>query len=450
MPNVDIHQGMDTSGSLRHQENTGGTPAQTRSERVLEQPNEPPLTEGHTSRNGEGRMDHPFKLTDIIPPTPHDSPLIGGYTPRSDEGRLQLEELIDICTTLSKRVTTLETELSSTKAVYHKAFITLTKKVKMLKTQLKKKRSRTIIHSSDEEEPSVDIEDSPKQGRMIKELDKDKYVNFKTAEPLKDDDATLAETLLNIKRISAKDKGKGIMQKTELPKKIKKIEMIQQLDKREDGVDKGDQRKEIDWNDPTVLRYHALQNRPFSKAKVRKNMCMYLKNQEGYKQSYFKGMKYEDIIPIFERVWDQVHTFIPKDFEIGKEVIKRAGFDLQQGSSKKQKLDEQTEEEVKAQGDSDQEVEQIKLYMRIIPNEEIAIDAIPLATKPSVIVEYKIVKEGKINTYHITRADGSTKIYTSMINLLVNIDKEDLETLWKLVKDKHGNTRPEEGYERVL
>nr|GEW08062.1 hypothetical protein [Tanacetum cinerariifolium] len=27
---------------------------------------------------------------------------------------------------------------------------------------------------------------------------------------------------------------------------------------------------------------------------------------------------------------------------------------------------------------------------------------------------------------------------------------EDLETLWKLVKDKHGNTRPEEDYERVL
>ncbi|GJY91761.1 hypothetical protein Tco_0507543 [Tanacetum coccineum] len=34
--------------------------------------------------------------------------------------------------------------------------------------------------------------------------------------------------------------------------------------------------------------------------------------------------------------------------------------------------------------------------------------------------------------------------------MLQNIDREDLETLWKLVKAKHGNTRPEEGYERVL
>ncbi|GJV10870.1 hypothetical protein Tco_1352411 [Tanacetum coccineum] len=31
-----------------------------------------------------------------------------------------------------------------------------------------------------------------------------------------------------------------------------------------------------------------------------------------------------------------------------------------------------------------------------------------------------------------------------------NFDREDLETLWKLVKAKHGSTRPEEGYERVL
>nr|GFB43684.1 hypothetical protein [Tanacetum cinerariifolium] len=223
-----------------------------------------------------------------------------------------------------------------------------------------------------------------------------------------------------------------------------------QLDQRKEDVAKGDQAKEIDWNDPTVLRYHALQNIPFLKAEVRKNMIMYLKNQGGYKQSHFKGMKYEDIKPIFERVWDQFHTFVPKDSEIEKEVMKRAGFDLQQENSKKQRLDQQTEqtkvtyEDVEAQGDSDQEIEEIKLYIRIIPNEDIAIDAIPLATKPSVIIKYKIVKEGKINTYLIKRAYGSTKRYTSMINLLKNIDREDLETLWKLVKDKYGNTKPEE------
>nr|GEV04706.1 hypothetical protein [Tanacetum cinerariifolium] len=370
----------------------------------------------------EGIMEHTIELTNTLPPTPHDSPLTGGYTPGSDECRLTLLELMNICTTLSNKVTTLETKLSSIKAVYHKSFITLTKRVKKLEKQLKQKRSRAVIHSSDEEEPSLDIKDSPKQGRMIEELDKDEDVNLvseqgevkETTKPLKDDDdATLAETLPNIKR------------------------------------NKGDQTHKIDWNDPKVLRYYAFQNRPFAKAEVRKNMCMYLKNQGGYKQSYFKGMKYEDIRPILERVWDQIHTFVSKDSKIKKEVMKRSRFHLQQESLKKQKLNQQTKEE-KEEVDSNQEVEEMKLYMRIVPNKEIAIDAIPLATKPLMIVAYKIVKERKISTYHIIRADGCTKRYTSMINLLKNINREDLETLWKLVKDKHRNTKPEEGYERVL
>nr|GEU88950.1 ribonuclease H-like domain-containing protein [Tanacetum cinerariifolium] len=134
MPNVDIPHGMDTDGSPRRQDTMGGTSAQTRSERVLEQPSESPLPKGHTSGSGEGIMEHPFELTDSLPPTPHDSPLIGGYTPRSDEGRLALLELMNIYITLSNRVTILKTKLLSTKAVCHKAYITLTKRVKKLET----------------------------------------------------------------------------------------------------------------------------------------------------------------------------------------------------------------------------------------------------------------------------------------------------------------------------
>ncbi|GKA40779.1 hypothetical protein Tco_0733372 [Tanacetum coccineum] len=52
--------------------------------------------------------------------------------------------------------------------------------------------------------------------------------------------------------------------------------------------------------------------------------------------------------------------------------------------------------------------------------------------------------------FQIIRADGSSKRYSSMIQMLQNIDREDLETLWKLVKAKHGLTRSEKGYERVL
>ncbi|GKC67154.1 hypothetical protein Tco_1099752 [Tanacetum coccineum] len=111
-------------------------------------------------------------------------------------------------------------------------------------------------------------------------------------------------------------------------------EVAAKLDEREEVAAKVNQAHDIDWSDPAILRYHTLQNRPFFMAEVRKNMYLYLKNQSGYKMSHFKGMSYEDIRPIFERVWDQNQAFIPMGFEIEKEVMKRLGFNLQQESSK--------------------------------------------------------------------------------------------------------------------
>ncbi|GJR48228.1 hypothetical protein Tco_1316331 [Tanacetum coccineum] len=41
-------------------------------------------------------------------------------------------------------------------------------------------------------------------------------------------------------------------------------------------------------------------------------------------------------------------------------------------------------------------------------------------------------------------------MYLVFSHMLKSFDREDLKTLWKLVKAKNGSTRPEEGYERVL
>ncbi|GJV03982.1 hypothetical protein Tco_1337551 [Tanacetum coccineum] len=77
--------------------------------------------------------------------------------------------------------------------------------------------------------------------------------------------------------------------------------------------------------------------------------------------------------------------------------------------------------------EDDKETVELQSMMEVIPDEEeVAVDAIPLATMPPSIR------------------------YSSMIQMLKSFDKEDLETLWKLVKAKHGYRRPEEGYERVL
>ncbi|GKA60220.1 hypothetical protein Tco_0759627, partial [Tanacetum coccineum] len=65
-------------------------------------------------------------------------------------------------------------------------------------------------------------------------------------------------------------------------------------------------------------------------------------------------------------------------------------------------------------------------------------------------IQVMIDKDRRMGYFKLIRAGGSSKRYSSMIKMLQDIDREDLETLWKLVKAKHKNTRPEEDYERVL
>ncbi|GKA03363.1 hypothetical protein Tco_0676144 [Tanacetum coccineum] len=121
-----------------------------------------------------------------------------------------------------------------------------------------------------------------------------------------------------------------------------------------------------------------------------------------------------------------------------------------QESSKRQRIEDDIEIDEHEKAEEDDEAE-MKKHMEVVQDdEEIAIDVIPLATKPLIIVEYKIVKEGQKGFYHLIRADGSSNRYSSMIRMLQNISREDLETLWKLVKTKHGNTRPEDDYEKVF
>ncbi|GJV58385.1 hypothetical protein Tco_1530194 [Tanacetum coccineum] len=95
---------------LWHQDTMRGMQAQTRSEGVPILSNDPPLSTSNTVKSVEESMEHDYELTDNVPPTPHDSPLSGGYTPERDEGRLKLEELMAMCTKLSKRVLDLKKE----------------------------------------------------------------------------------------------------------------------------------------------------------------------------------------------------------------------------------------------------------------------------------------------------------------------------------------------------
>ncbi|GJR20215.1 hypothetical protein Tco_0968742 [Tanacetum coccineum] len=172
-------------------------------------------------------------------------------------------------------------------------------------------------------------------------------------------------------------------------------------------------------------------NRPPTRAQQRSFMCTYLKNMEGWKPKDLKNKSFTELVE---------ESFNKVEAEIAQESIsKRAGTELEQERIKKQKVDEDNETS-----------ELQRLIEVVLDKEEVAINDIPLATKPPSIVDYKIHKEGKKTYYQIIRADGSSKMYLVFSHMLKRFDREDLETLWKLVKAKHGSTRPEEGYERVL
>ncbi|GJY19792.1 hypothetical protein Tco_0392358 [Tanacetum coccineum] len=125
------------------------------------------------------------------------------------------------------------------------------------------------------------------------------------------------------------------------------------------------------------------------------------------------------------------------------------GKEQQQESSKKQRMEEDKESDEVDEVSEDDEGELMK-HLVIKKDEDIAIDAIPLATKLPVIIDYKLHKEGMLVHYQLIRADGSSKRYSSMIRMLQGIDREDLEALWKIVKTKYGDIRPEDEFERVL
>nr|GEZ56336.1 hypothetical protein [Tanacetum cinerariifolium] len=76
--------------------------------------------------------------------------------------------------------------------------------------------------------------------------------------------------------------------------------------------------------DPAVKRYQALKRKPQTEAQARKNMIVYLKNVDGFKIDYFKGMSYDDIRPIFEAKFNSNMAFLQKTKEHIEEEESRA------------------------------------------------------------------------------------------------------------------------------
>ncbi|GJV55151.1 hypothetical protein Tco_1456156 [Tanacetum coccineum] len=93
----------------------------------------------------------------------------------------------------------------------------------------------------------------------------------------------------------------------------------------------------------------------------------------------------------------RVNTFVDYRTELVEESSKKAETELEENSKKV---------------DEDKEIVELQSLIEVVPDEEeVAIDVIPLATKPLTIVDWKIHKEGKKSYYQIIRADGKSQMY---------------------------------------
>nr|GEY72885.1 hypothetical protein [Tanacetum cinerariifolium] len=249
-----------------------------------------------------------------------------------------------------------------------------------------------------------------------------------------------------------KDKSKGIL--IETPKPMKKKDQIE-LDAeyarklhKEINKDHEEINKDIDWDaaidhvkqksmrNQYIKRYHEIKKRPQTESEARKNMMAYLKNTDGYKLDFFKGISYDEIRPIFQARFDANMRFLFKIREEMeeeyREVLKSINETPAQKAAKRRKLNKEA-----------QEVEDLKKHLEVVNDEDADVftKATPLARKVPV-VDYHIVLINNKPRFKIIKADETHQLYISFITLLKNFDREDQENLWGIVKERFSTSKP--------
>ncbi|GKB52736.1 hypothetical protein Tco_0903489 [Tanacetum coccineum] len=106
---------------------------------------------------------------------------------------------------------------------------------------------------------------------------------------------------------------------------------------------------------------------------------------EGYTLKQLKGFKFEVIKDMFDKAFKRVNTFVDYKQATQNTILYTFTSWLRNDDAKV---------------DDDQEEARMKELMNIVPDEEeVAVNVIPLATKPPSIVYWKIIKEGKISQF---------------------------------------------------
>ncbi|GJZ51706.1 putative ribonuclease H-like domain-containing protein [Tanacetum coccineum] len=365
-----------------------------------------------TKKTAQTRFESISKLS-------NDSLLARGNTLRSDEDSMKLNELMELCTNLQSRVLDLE----KTKTSQQIKIDSLKRKVKKLERN-KKSRSHKLkrlykvgltsrIESSEEEDLDVEIFDNDEDVALNAAKDrvnKNEEVVKKVVEAI-----NAAKLIVDVAKVSAASvqvsaagvaKTVSAAQPTTAATTVEEVTLAQALQKMKSTTPKSkgekigtdyqlaerlqaEEQEELSVDERAKLFKQLLEtrrkhfaakrageerNKPLIKAQQRKIMCNYLKNMEGYKLKDLKLKDFDAIQVMFDKAFKRVNTFEDYRTELlegeGARKEKRAGDELMQETKKKQKVDNNTN------------TAELKELMKIIPDEEeVAIDAIPLAIK---------------------------------------------------------------------
>nr|GEW66352.1 hypothetical protein [Tanacetum cinerariifolium] len=343
----------------------------------------------------------------------NDPPLSRVNTLRSGKDTLILTELMELCTQLQSRVLALET-IKTHQALEIK---NIKKRVKKLEKKASKRThklnrlykigSSKRIKSSDEASLG-DQEDASKQGRIIDNLDVDKGVTLvaetqgRNDQDMFDTGVLVDEEIVAEKEVSTADPITTVgvevsaaaitpiiyMDDITLAKALTALKSAKPMLK-EPSVPKA---KGIVMQEPkeTAIRTTTVPSQTHLQAELEED-------------EMFVRQKEEKANIALIAKWDDVQVMLDADHELAERLQAKEQGELT--IKERQKLDEKVE----VKEDSNQEEPEMKMYVNIISNDEITIDAIPLATKPLIIVDWKIIKEGKISSYYIIKHNRSSK-----------------------------------------
>ncbi|GJR16603.1 hypothetical protein Tco_0799255 [Tanacetum coccineum] len=200
-------------------------------------------------------------------------------------------------------------------------------------------------------------------------------------------------------------------------------------------------------------RAEQIRNKPPTKTQLRNKMITYLKNIGRYTHSQLKNKSLEEIQKLYEREQKWINDFVPIDSEEGGK--KAESSKKEAASSKKRQKADPDDENVKRQKLEDAaEKEGLKAYLKIVLDEDRAVNYETLATKyPIVDWESQIIRSdlqgNDLSYWKITRADGSSKFYKVFSMMLEDFERQDLVDLHRLVKER-STSRALEGYDLIL